>query len=78
MNFGVSSENDSEKENNAPGRRYPQRSVAHRNYTEEDVPNDDDYICKCILLYHHHHHHHFNNLVYLVLCMYPTNNFVID
>ena len=49
MNFGVFSENGSSKKAKSP-RRYPKRAVARKDYTEGNVPNDDDYICKYISL----------------------------
>ena len=29
-----------------PPKRYPRRSVATKNYKEQEVPKDDDYLCK--------------------------------
>jgi hypothetical protein len=50
VNLAFFSENGSEKQAKPPRRRYPKRSVGHKDYTEGRVPDDDDYICKYLLL----------------------------
>ncbi|XP_021927981.1 histone-lysine N-methyltransferase PRDM9-like isoform X2 [Zootermopsis nevadensis] len=40
----VEAENGSEKESDVPGRRYPKRSLARKNYMEGNVLDDDEYI----------------------------------
>jgi hypothetical protein len=50
LNFDDFSESGSEKETDVPGRRYPKRSVAQKDYTEGNIPDDDDYICKCVVV----------------------------
>ncbi|KDR15403.1 Histone-lysine N-methyltransferase PRDM9 [Zootermopsis nevadensis] len=40
----VEAEKGSEKESDVPGRRYPKRSLARKNYMEGNVLDDDEYI----------------------------------
>jgi hypothetical protein len=49
--FDNFSESSSGKEIHVPGTRYPKRLVARKDYTEGNVPDDDDYICKCIVVF---------------------------